>query len=282
LSIKIYKFESYSVEVVQNLAHSLPQSLQDELVWECTELSRDSFENLDIKEEFVRFCVLNSSIVLFGRNYENRLIGYSSNSIKNVDKYYILYLQSSVIMKKYQGKGLQKVLFSVKMTEEKNRIKKESIDLSCVLLASRTQNPRAFKFLIRNLGLFPYPDGTIDDTIRNIGKKFAESLYDKNHVEYGKQIEFDAQTFVERGAYKSVTQTSVNGVYPSGIPFCHDDDEVNQYMNQHLDWQNGDALIQMGYYDEEKINRMFEEVQQRMGFCGIEEAELDLYYAVSS
>jgi hypothetical protein len=104
----------------------------------------------------------------------------------------------------------------------------------------------------------------------------------EHHVEHGKQIVFDDQTFVERGAYKSVTQTSVNGVYPSGIPFCHDDDEINQYMNQHLNWQNGDALILMGYYDEEKINRMFEEVQQKMGFCGIEEAELDLYHAVSS
>jgi hypothetical protein len=270
------------VEVVRNLAHSMPQSLQDELVWECTELSRDSFENLDIKEEFVRFCVLNSSIVLFGRNYENRLIGYSSNSIKNIDKYHILYLQSSVIMKIYQGRGLQKTLFSVKMTEEKSRIKKENTDLNCILLASRTQNPVVFKFFTRNLGLFPYPDGTIDNTIRNIGKRFAESFYDKHHVEYGKQIVFDDQTFVEKGAYKSVTQTGVNGVYPSGIPFCRDDDEINQYMNQHLNWQNGDALILMGYYDEEKINQMYEEVQRKMGFCGIEEAELDLYHAVLS
>ena len=166
------------------------------------------------------------------------------------------------------------------MTEEKNKIKKAGINRNYILLAARTQNPISFKFSTRTLGLFPYPDGTIDDTIRNIGKKFTESLYDKHHVEHGKQIVFDDQTFIERGAYKSVTQTSVNGVYPSGIPFCHDDDEINQYMNQHLNWQNGDALILMGYYDEEKINRMFEEVQQKMGFCGIEEAELELHHAV--
>jgi len=280
MSIKIYKFEDYLVEVVKDPAHSLPQSSQDEVVRECTNLSRDSFENPDIKEEFVRHCILDSSTLLFGRDYENRLVGYSSNSIKNVDQYYIIYLQSTLILKMYQGRGLLKTLFSVKMIEEKNKIKKAGINPNHILLASRTQNPILFKFSTRTFGLFPYPDGTIDDTVRSIGKKFAESFYDKHHVEYGKQIEFDDQTFVERGAYKSVTQTSVNGVYPSGIPYCHDDDEINQYMNQHLDWQNGDALIQMGYYDEEKINRMFEEVQQRMGFCGIEEVELDLYHAV--
>ena len=279
--IKVYKFEDYLVEVVQELAHNLPQSLQDELIGECTDLSRDSFGNPDIKEEFVRFCILNSSSAVFIRDYANKLIGYTSHNIKKIKRFYIIYFQSIAILKEYQGLGLFKVLISVKMIERKNRIRKEGINSDHILIACRTQNPLAFKFVMKNLDLFPKPDGTIDKFIRNIGKKFAESLYDKHHVEYGKQIEFDDQTFVERGAYKSVTQTSINGVYPSGIPFCHDDDEINQYMNQHLNWQNGDALILMGYYDEEKINRMYEEVQQKMGFCGIEEAELDLHHAVS-
>ena len=278
--MRIYKFEDYSVEVIHNPNRNIPKCLQDELVWECVELSRDSFGNQNVKEDFVRFCVLNSSTVLFGRDYANRLFGYSSNSIKNIEKYYIIFLKSTVVLKKYQGKKLRSILFSVKMIEEKNKMKKLGINPNHILFASRTQNPVSFKFLTRDLGFFPKPNGDIDKFIRNIGKKFAESFYDKYHVEYGKQIEFDDQTFVERGAYKSVTQTSVNGVYPSGIPFCRDDDEINQYMNQHLNWQNGDALILMGYYDEEKINRMYEEVQQRMGFCGIEEAELELYHAV--
>jgi hypothetical protein len=52
-------------------------------------------------------------------------------------------------------------------------------------------------------------------------------------------------------------------------------------MNEHLDWQNGDALILLGYYKDEIVNKMFEEVQQRMGFCGVEEVELEREAALS-
>jgi hypothetical protein len=183
VDIKVYKFEDYSVEVVQELAHNLPQSLQDELIGECTDLSRDSFGNPDIKEEFVRFCILNSSSAVFIRDYTTRLIGYTSHSIKKIEEFYIIYFQSIAILKKYQGLGLFKVLISVKMIERKNKIIKEGINSDYILIACRTQNPLAFKFVMQNLDLFPKPDGTIDKFIRNIGKKFAESLYDKHHVE---------------------------------------------------------------------------------------------------
>jgi len=255
--------------------------LQDELVKECTELSKDSFGNPNVQEEFVRHCVLNASIVLFGRDYEGRLFGYSSNSVKFVEEYYIIYLQSMVISEKFQGKGLRHLFYSIKIPEEIDKANKLGINLSHLLLAGRTQNPLVFKFISRHLGLFPQPNGEIESSIRNIGKKFVHSLYESYHVERNKQDLFDDRYFVERGAYKAITQTGAHGVYPLGIPYCRDDDEINQYMNQHLDWQNGDAIIMLGYYNEGIVKPMFEDVQQRMGFCGIDEIDLEKDVAIS-
>lgn len=281
LKAKIYKFADYSVEVIHNPAHNLSSFLQDELVAECTELSRDSFENPNIKEEFVRHCVLNSSTILFGRDYEGRLFGYSSNSLKMVDNYHIIYLQAVAILKRLQGRGLRPLLHAIKMLEDINKIENTGVNPSHILLAGRTQNPLAFKFYARQVGLFPQPDGKMDQNIRNLGKKVVYALYSEHYRENGTQILFDDQYFVERGAYKSVTQTSSHGIYLSGIPYCRDDDEINQYMDQHLNWQNGDAIILLGYYKDEPVKKMFENAKQNMGFFGVEEIDPEEVVAMS-
>ena len=275
LKYKIYRFSNYTVEVINNPINILSPSWQDKLVEECIALSRDSFGNSNIKREFVKHCVLNSSILVLGRDYDDRLFGYSSNSVKLIEGYIIIYLQSIAILERFQGMGLRHILSSIKMIEDVYKIKTLGIDSNRILIAARTQNPLVFKFAARYLGLFPQPDGAIDSTIRDISDKFVKCLYDVHNVEQGQKVLFDNQYFVERGAYKSVTQTSIHGVYPSGIPYCRDDDEINQYMNQHLDWQNGDALVMLGHYKEEIMNKMFEDAKQRMGFGGVEEVELE-------
>jgi hypothetical protein len=281
LNAKIYQFADYSVEVIHDPINHLSRFLQNDLVSECTELSRDSFGNPNVKEAFVRHCVLNASTLLLGRDDDGQLVGYSSNSIKVVENYHIIYLQATVVLEKFQGRGLRGISVPIKILEEVDKIKKAGIDTSHILLASRTQSPSVFKFIARHLGLFPQPDGTIDPVIRRLGKPFMECLYEAYHDANGQQIVFDEQYFIERGAYKSVTQTSVHGVYPAGIPYCRDDDAINHYMGQHLDWQNGDALIAIGYYNDAIINRMFQDAQQRMGFRGVQEVELDRAVAVS-
>ena len=52
LKAKIYQFKDYTIEVVHDPANHLSQDLQDELAEECAELSRESFGNPHINEEF--------------------------------------------------------------------------------------------------------------------------------------------------------------------------------------------------------------------------------------
>ena len=270
LNARVYQFENCAVEVVHDPITNLSKDLQDELVIECTELSRDSFGNPDIQEEVVRNCILNASVVLFGRDYEGKLFGYSSNDIKTMEGYYIIYLQAVAISKKLQGMGLRPLLHAIKVLEDIKKIKDMDISLNHVLVAGRTQNPIAYRYNTRYLGMFPQPDGTIDPTIRKMGKKIAYSICRTHHDESDTSIVFDDSCFVQRGAYKNMTTMSMYGVYPEGVPYCCDN-EVNHYMNQHLDRQNGDALIQVGYYQEDIIHQMFEDAKRRMGFQGVYE-----------
>lgn len=249
MNAKIYEFADYTVEVIHNPSHNLPKKLQAELVAECTELSRNSFGNPHIEEEFVRHCILESSTTVFGRDYKGQLFGYTSNRVHIVEQYCVIYLQSIAIMERYKGTGLRRMMHSIKMIEEIYQIRQLALTFKHILIAVWTQSPMSVQFLVRELDLFPKPNGFIDHNIKRISKKIVNHLYGA-HKNNPQLIMFDEENFVERGAYQSITQIGAHGVYPLGIPFCHNDDEINDYMKQHLNWQNGDALILLGHYRE--------------------------------
>ena len=174
----------------------------------------------------------------------------------------------------FQGHGFRPLLHSIKMFEDINKIKKHSKDVGRILLVGRTQNPRAYLFNARQLGMFPQPNGYIDPTIRKVGKKIVEGLYRENCLGENKEVLFDETCFIERNAYQSITNISRYGAYPGGIPYCRDR-EINSYMDKHINWENGDALIQIGYYREDIMDHMLETAKQRMGFYGISEVALE-------
>ena len=82
LGMRIYEFSEFVVEVIHNPNQVLSLDLQEKLVEKCTKLSRDSFGNVYIQKDFVRHCILDSSIVLCCRDYNGDIIAYSSNNIK--------------------------------------------------------------------------------------------------------------------------------------------------------------------------------------------------------
>ena len=143
------------------------------------------------------------------------------------------------------------------------------------MLLRNNSNPIVFKFAARHLGLFPQPNGEIESNIQCLGRELVNYLYSDNYVRDGREISFDERYFVEKGAYRTATQVSENGVYPSGIPYCQDDDEINQYMDRHINWRNGDALFLLGYLNSQVMNQMYENMTKRVGFFGVYESVLD-------
>ncbi len=140
LNAKIYEFSDYAIEVIHEPAYNLSLDLQDELVAECTEVSREGFGNSNIKEEFVRHCILNSSTTLFARDHKVHLVGYSSNNLEIIGKYYVIYLQATAMLTTFQGKGMRNTLFPIKVLEDIRKLENIGVEPCHILLATRTQN----------------------------------------------------------------------------------------------------------------------------------------------
>ena len=262
-----YDFGRYSIEVINNPKINIEKYSIERLITECTELSRNSFGSQDISKDLIRYHILETSTTILGRDNFGKVFGFGSSRIIIIDKFYIIYFQCIVISNEYKQNGFHKIFIPLRIIEGIKYIKEidKFFDKNNVLIGARTQNPLAYRTSNKLVGLFPNPNGFIDERIREVGRKFAKSLYndDCSHNNFVKPFVFDDKTFVVKSAYRYGINNESKEIdlYKSRIPFCHDI-EINNYMRENLDWKNGDALILLGYYNSEKVKKLLRSYRQ--------------------
>ena len=262
-----YDFGNYSIEVINEPKENIKKSLIEDLVEECTELSRSSFGSKDISKDIIKRHLLDTSTTILGRDCLGKVFGFGSSKIIKIEEFSIIYFQCIVISNEYKQKGLYNIFIYLRIINEISNIKRiyGFIDKNNILIGGRTQNPIGYRTLNKAMGLFPNPNGFIEDKIRGIGRKFAKSLYDDdcNHNNSANPFVFDDKTFIAKSAYKSGISNESDEVdlYNSKIPFCNDI-EINNYMKENMDWKNGDSIILLGYYNSEKVKKFLRSSKQ--------------------
>ena len=257
-----------SIESHNNIKNTFSKSSKDYLIKQCTEIAIDSFGSDAISEEDVCRHILDSYTTIIARDEQSNVIGFSSSDIKNAGGFHIIYFQSTVIANHHKRTGLHKIFLALRIIEGVKRIKSigKCNDENQILLGGRTQNPRISRRSRKSLDLFPNLDGFIDEKIRPVGRIFAHSLYedDCKHSPYGHpSFIFDDETFVAKSAYKfaSNKQGDKASLYDNNIPFSSDS-KVDEFMKTRINWENGDALISLGFYKNDKVRELLDESKQ--------------------
>ena len=268
---KIYNYNSFKVEIINNLYLDSHRNISQYIIEECTELSKSSFASQGISESDVSRHILDSSTTIIARDDSNNLCGFGSSVIKNIESFYIIYFQSIVISNAYKRTGLRRIFLPLRIIEgiEQINLLDRHVEEDQILLAGRTQNPLVYRTTNKKLGLYPNPDGAIDDRIKSVGRAFAKHLYDEDR-RYSRSenpFMFDRETFVAKSAYKFTAdgEDSDVSLYGDGIPFSNDA-QIDNYMKQHINWRNGDALIMLGYYHHPKVRTLLGESQDVIDF----------------
>lgn len=93
----------YKFEVVHNPMQNLSGEEQLKYAGECILPARDGFGNPDISAEDIQMHVLKASSTIFVRDSLERVVGFSSSNIENVEGTNVIYLQGVALSKEIKG-----------------------------------------------------------------------------------------------------------------------------------------------------------------------------------
>ena len=255
-----YLVGDYWIEVYHNPSTNLNLRSQEELIQECMPVVHSGFGQLHVDKDVVRRHLLDTSTSLVIRDESNRVVGVAGSSVISIDEYRVIYLQGGTISKECRDYGLYKVIVATRVMAEVNKMDNDCVKQKKIFIGTRTQNPIIYKFMHRKLKMFPYTNGYINNEVKYIATKFSNFICDNyNDFQCSEKYVFDHNTFVARKAHRCISDDKNIGlsIYGYMIPFCKDDDEINQYMKDNLHWNNGDALIMLGYYSQQDVLALF-------------------------
>lgn len=258
--IETYQVGDFLIEAYDHPSVNLSLPAQQTLIREFTPIADDGFDKHDFEEAVVRRHFLSTSTTIVIRERSGQVAGFAGSSLLDIDEDKIIYLQGGTIARSCRARNLYRIAIGARILAEVRKIDKHYIDNGRVLIAGRTQNPITYKLLHRKLGFFPHPDGYIHNGIKNKAKKVAEIIYSNfSDFQSSEGCMFDTDSFVLRRTFGSISGGKESGycLYDNDIPFCNDDDAINQYMETHIDWHNGDCLLMMGYYNKQDVLNLF-------------------------
>lgn len=259
--METYQVGEFLIEAYDDPSVNLSLSAQQRLIREFTPVADDGFDKHDFKEEVVRRHFLSTSTTIVIRERTGRVAGFAGSSLLDVDEDKVIYLQGGTIARSCRDRSLYRIAVGARILAEVRKINKHYVDNNRVLIAGRTQNPITYKFLHRKLGFSPYPDGYVHHELKHKAKKIAQKIYDAfSDFKSSEGCIFNANFFVLKRSFGSMSGGEESGysLYGDNIPFCKNDDAINRYMKQHLDWHNGDALVMLGYYNKQDVLDLFQ------------------------
>lgn len=137
------------------------------------------------------------------------------------------------------------------------------------LIATRTQSPLVYSAMCRKLNLHPSAD-FISEEVKTLAQKVAKRLYESYSSFKSKNgLVFDKEHLIIRKAYGYFCEDGKEmgvSMYGKNIPFCKDDFVANQFMQDFIDFNNGDAVLCIGRFDRKTTCRLLEESLGRIIF----------------
>lgn len=251
-----YNTGDYFYEIYNDPSRNLSKNIQEDLIKECLPLAKNSFGERYADEEVIRQHIFRTSTTIIIRDEFHQAVCAAGSSIINIEDYMVIYFQGAIVSEACRVSGLHKFAVAARIMTDIDKINQDYVHEKRVLIGGRTQNPLVYKFYHRKLGMFPYTNGYIDSKIKYISKKLAMIIYDEySDFKYSDQFVFDDNVLVSRKSLRYISNGKEVGLnlYGDSIPFSKDDEDINQYMRQNLDWNSGDALIMLGYYDPHNV-----------------------------
>lgn len=255
-----YQVGEFLVETYDDPSVNLSPSDQERLIREFIPVASGGFDKHEFNEDVVRRHFLNTSTTIVIREGSGQVAGFAGSSILDIGTDKVIYLQGGTIAKSCRDRNLYRIAIGARIMADVRKISKEYVDNKKVFIAGRTQSPIGYKFMHRKLGVFPYPNGYIYRTLKNKAVKVAQKIYEEfSDFQSSEGVMFDTNSFVLKRSFGLVSGGEESGysLYGNDIPFCKDDDAINQYMVKHIDWNNGDALILLGYYNKQDVLALF-------------------------
>ncbi len=251
--------ENYVVRLIDNPNESLSTAERDELVQACSPVARKGFNNDGITANDIKIHALDVTTGIYISDKTGKVIGFGGTTQEIIDDKIVLHLKGTAIMPEHQSKGLYHLITPLRALSEAQKIGPQ------VYIGTRTQNPRVFEFMSGQLRFYPQVKGENPEQISAIAEKYAKIVQDKHSDFHPKEFVFDKFSMVVRRAYGGTNpDRSEFGfcMYGDNIPIARSK-EHTQYMNQKLDFKNGDALILIGEFSKEAYLNVLKSVSQK-------------------
>jgi hypothetical protein len=250
-----FKFGKFTLEIVERPNDTLPVKDRAALVKECIPAAQSAFGWEGVTESDIEKHAMDVSTAIFVRDPHGILIGFSSNFREQVGGRDFVYLEGTALRAEWQGNHLYAPLIALRI------LIGARLSSSAPLVTTRTQTPVVFKTMIKRFGAYPRMRERTPDHLRDLAEAYASVAREKHSDRQSASgLQFDRDYLVVRRAYlRYLPDGGETGVCMYGddakIPWCKgspEDGEMNKFIREHLDHQNGDAFLMIGEFDEQR------------------------------
>lgn len=250
----------YKVDIIDEPQKTLTKTELDQLGIAAIPVVRKGFGNDGITESDIRTHALDVDTGIYIRAGDGELVGFGGSGLEEVDGKSVVHLKGAAILPEYQGLGLYNILTPLRAVREAEKNGPE------VYVGTRTQNPRVFEYMTGKLGLHPQTDSEPDEDLESLAASYAQLVYDE-HSDFRSQggVGFDKDTFVVKRAYGFIDAQGLERGFSmyNDIPHAKDK-RIEDYLHSNLDFNNGDAMILVGRYDEERYAATYQRGLERL------------------
>ncbi|MCL4486942.1 MAG: GNAT family N-acetyltransferase [Chloroflexi bacterium] len=231
----------YRFQVVDNPSRTLDEAQKASLISQCCPVVRAAFGNPKITESDIVKHAIEVSTAIFVWHQDDRLIGFSSSVVDHAKGRDIVYLEGIVIDPKFHGLGLYSPLISLRIL-----LGLRTLGTHQALVCTRISSPRIVKTMIRGFGLYPKPGTATPEHLRDAADEFADKVR-RDHSDF-QGSRFDREHLVVRQAYGPGFC-----MYGDDLPRCGDDKEIDDFVEQNLNYKDGDAFFMIGECSRDQV-----------------------------
>ncbi len=262
--METFKLGEFRIELMDDPAGTLSQEERNKIVAESIPVARKGFGNEGVTESDIYTHAIEVSTAVFVRNTSGQLLGFSGCVPETVLGRTVIHLKGSAVIPEFQGHGFYSFLTPIRILNEAGRY-----GGSKMLIGTRTQSPVVFRFMSKKLGFFPKLDEPIPAELKPVAAAYAAVVREKHSDFKSKSgLQFDKDTFVIHRAYGGTNDRGEEYgfcMYGKNVPWIKDDEQVNKFMQNQLDLNDGDAFLLLGYFSKEKNLATLREAVNKLG-----------------
>jgi hypothetical protein len=247
------KSGSFSFEIVDRPSETLDPEYKALLIAESCEIAKKAFRNDGVTDADVVKHAIDVSTAIFLRDSSDRLIGFSSTVVTQVNGRDIVYLEGTALHPDFQGRGLYGPVIALRTL-----LGLLAVGTSRSLVSTRISSPRILKTMVREFSLYPNPYVDTPEEFKELAEMFAD-IVRLNHSDFQGST-FDREHLVVRRAYARAATGEGFCMYDKDMPWCEndkhhtqDDRAMDEFVRQHLNYNDGDAFLMIGICDRDRV-----------------------------